>query len=87
MAEKSSWQTRDAMRCFKDIATAGTGAVDAETVQLIYAFLRSKNLLEQKMVLDLRSVLANIRPAVMETVSVLPFGNFGEDRKREMRKT
>ena len=39
------------------------------------------------MVLDLRSVLANIRPAVMETVSVLPFGNFGEDWKREMRKT
>jgi len=38
------------------------------------------------MVLDLRSVLANIRPVVMETVSVLPFGNSREDRKSKWRK-
>jgi len=52
-------------------------------VQLIAAFLRSKNSQEQ-FVVYLRSVFANIRRPLMETVSVLPFGNFGEDRKREM---
>ena len=34
------------MRCFKDIATAGTGLVDAEVVQLIDEFLHRKNSLE-----------------------------------------
>ena len=37
------------MRCFKDIATAGTGLVDAEAVQPEYhAFWHSKNSFEQK---------------------------------------
>ena len=34
------------MRCFKDIATAGTGLVDAEVVQPIDEFLHRKNSLE-----------------------------------------
>ena len=42
-------------------------------MQLIAAFLRSKNSQEQFFVY-LRSVFANIRRPLMETVSVLPFG-------------
>ena len=40
--------------------------------------------MEKKNDLVLHSVLANIRRGMMETVSVLPFGKFRENRKREM---
>ena len=35
MAEKSSWQTRDALRCFKHIAMAGGGAWEDRSVWLV----------------------------------------------------
>ena len=49
------------MRCFKDIATAGTGLVDAEAVQPEYhAFLAQQEFIRAKSGFDLHSVLANI---------------------------
>ena len=49
------------MRCFKDIATAGTGLVDAEAVQPVYhAFLAQQEFIRAKSGFDLHSVLANI---------------------------
>ena len=48
--------------------------------------LRSKDSLEQKVVLTFRRVLANICRPVMETVPVLTFGKFGENRKKKWTK-
>ena len=49
------------MRCFKDIATAGTGLVDAEAVQPEYhAFLAQQEFIRAKSGFDLHCVLANI---------------------------
>ena len=52
------------MRCFKDIATAGTGLVDAEAVQpeyhAFFAFLAQQEFIRAKSGFDLHSVIANI---------------------------
>ena len=57
------------MRGFKDIATAGTGLVDAEAVQPEYhAFLAQQEFIRAKGGLDLHGVLANVCRPVMETV-------------------
>ena len=48
--------------------------------------LRSKDSLEQKVVLTFRRVLANICRPVMETVPVLSFGKFGENGKKKWTK-
>ena len=53
--------TRCHMRCFEDIATAGTGLVDAEAVQPEYhAFLAQQEFIRAKSGFDLHSVLAII---------------------------
>ena len=51
MAEKfilthAHTHTRCHMRCFKEIATTGTGSVDAEVVQPVDEFLHRKHSLE-----------------------------------------
>ena len=57
------------MRCFKDIATAGTGLVDAEAVQPEYhAFLAQQEFIRAKGSLSLHGVLATFCRPVMETV-------------------
>ena len=49
------------MRCFKDIATAGTVLVDAEAVQPEYhAFMAQQEFIRAKSGFDLHSVLANV---------------------------
>ena len=49
------------MRCFKDIATAGTGLVDAEVVQPEnHALLAQQEFMRAKSGFDLHSVLANV---------------------------
>ena len=49
------------MRCFKDIATPGTGLVDAEAVQPEnHAFLAQQEFIRAKSGFDLDSVLANV---------------------------
>ena len=48
--------------------------------------LRSKDSLEQKVVLTFRRVLANICRPVMETVPVLSFGKFRENGKKNWTK-
>ena len=49
------------MRCFKDIATAGTVLVDAEAVQPEYhAFMAQQEFSRAKSGFDLHSVLANV---------------------------
>ena len=56
------------MRCFKDIATPGTGLVDAEAVQPEnHAFLAQQEFIRAKSGFDLDSVLANVCWPVMET--------------------
>ena len=63
MAEKFLTHTHEMsyMRCFKHIATAGTGLVDAEAVQPEnHAFLAQQEFIRAKSGFDLHSVLANV---------------------------
>ena len=77
------------MRCFKDIATAGTGLVDAEAVQPEYhAFLAQQEFIRAKGGLDLHGVLANVCRPVMETVQFCHLENLEKiGRKSGMETT
>ena len=48
------------MRCFKDIATAGTGLVDADAVQPDFTHFAQQEFIGAKSGFDLHGVLANV---------------------------
>ena len=74
------------MRCFKDIATPGTGLVDAEAVQPEnHAFLAQQEFIRAKSGFDLDSVLANVCCGD-GNISFLSFGKVGENWKKTWRK-
>ena len=81
----SHTHTRDAIR---DVSRTLPQQVQDRLTQKScswFSHLAQKSSLEQKVVLTF-SVLANICRPVMETVSVLPFGKFRENRKNIWRK-
>ena len=78
-------QTRCYTRCFEDIATAGTGSVDAEVVQLIYPFCAARIHWSKKWSWPSQCSCKRLLTGDGNS-SVLPFGKFGENWKKMWRK-